>query len=447
MSFKEIVVSKDRPVISLKTVFLLWWPLALSFELMMLEGPTFQGAIGRLPNAALNIAAFGLTMALAMTIESPVIMLLPTAIALVKDANSYWALRRFMLTLCAMCTLLTGLVAFTPLFEFITCGLMRLPADIAAAARSALQVMLFWIACIGWRRFYQGILVRHGYTRMVSYGTAIRLLTAIGTSAGLVRWGQLPGAQVAGFAIMASVFAEAMAITLFALPVVRREVLSVSAPKDSTLSQWDIFRFHAPLAATTLLTLLTQPMTSAALASLDAKESTLAAWPVAFMLILVIRGGCLAVQEITIAQARHAEALPVLQRFAWMVGLLTTLLAGLVAFTPLLDLYLYGILNLPATLYSFVHTGVLAGLFMPLLTALGAWARGLLVVGGATKEVYRGMGVSLVTQGVLLAIGVVLRLPGMWVAASAQTIAAGVEYLYLIRRVHHPKGEQGLEAD
>jgi len=165
------------------------------------------------------------------------------------------------------------------------------------------------------------------------------------------------------------------------------------------------------------------------------------------MLILVIRGGCLAVQEITIAQARHAEALPVLQRFAWMVGLLTTLLAGLVAFTPLLDLYLYGILNLPATLYSFVHTGVLAGLFMPLLTALGAWARGLLVVGGATKEVYRGMGVSLVTQGVLLAIGVVLRLPGMWVAASAQTIAAGVEYLYLIRRVHHPKGEQGLEAD
>lgn len=412
----------------------------------MLEGPTFQAAIGRLPDAALNIAAFGLTMALAMTIESPVIMLLPTAIALVKDGHSYWALRRFMLNLCAFCTLLTGLVAFTPLFDFITRGLMRQPADIAAAARSALQVMLFWIACIGWRRFYQGILVRHGYTRMVSYGTVVRLITAILTSAALVWWGQLSGALVAGYAIMASVFAEAVAITLFALPVVRREVLITPPDMDSTLSQRDILRFHAPLAATTLLMLLAQPMTAAALASLEAKESTLAAWPVASMLILVIRGGCLAVQEITIAQARHAGAWPVLCWFAWMVGLLTMLLAGLVAFTPLLDLYMRGILHLPAHLYDFVRVGVVASLPLPLLTALGAWARGLLVVGGATKEVYRGMGISLATQGVLLAMGVGLHLPGMWVAALAQTIATGVEYMYLIRRARTSEVEHAMEA-
>ena len=82
-----------------RTIFALWLPLAVSFELMMLEGPTVQGAMGRLPAPELHLAAWGLTISLSLLIESPVIMLLATAIALVQDADSYHALRRFMLTL------------------------------------------------------------------------------------------------------------------------------------------------------------------------------------------------------------------------------------------------------------------------------------------------------------------------------------------------------------
>src|SRR2546423_15320737 len=100
---------------STRTIFRLWLPLAISFELMMLEGPAIQGAIGRLVNPKLNLAAWGLTMSLSLLVESPVIMLIATAIALVRDSDSYFALRRFMLNLLAGCTILTGLVAFTPL--------------------------------------------------------------------------------------------------------------------------------------------------------------------------------------------------------------------------------------------------------------------------------------------------------------------------------------------
>ena len=74
---------------SLRAVLKLWLPLAVSFELMMLEGPAVQAAIGRLPAPELNLAAWGLTMGLSLLVESPIIMLLTTATALVRDGQSF----------------------------------------------------------------------------------------------------------------------------------------------------------------------------------------------------------------------------------------------------------------------------------------------------------------------------------------------------------------------
>ncbi len=416
-----------------RTIFGLWLPLAVSFELMMLEGPAVQGAIGRLPEPALNLAAWGLTMSLSLLVESPVIMLLATSIALVKDVGSYWPLRRFMIGLAAGCTLLTALVAFTPLFDFVAGVLMRQPPPIVREARPAMQIMLLWTAAIAWRRFYQGILVRHGRTRMVSWGTAIRLLAAVGAATVLARDGSVPGAQVGAWALMAAVITEAVATTRFALPVVRRELpRRIGAGPD--LSQRAIWRFHAPLAATTLLTLLAQPITSAALARLAAPKATLAVWPVVFMLLLVLRGWGMALQEITVAQAGNPAAGPALRTFTGLVGGATSGAAALIALTPLLDLYLGRVIRLPADLWPYARAGVAVGVLLPLITALGSWVRGLLVAAGATGAVYRGMGLNLATHAALLALGVALGLPGMWVAAGSFTLAAAVEYAYLSRR-------------
>src|SRR3989442_12842685 len=152
---------------SLRAVLKLWLPLAVSFELMMLEGPAVQAAIGRLPAPELNLAAWGLTMGLSLLVESPIIMLLTTATALVRDAQSFIALRRFMMFLIAGCNLITALVAFTPLFRLVAGGLMKQPEEIVRAAQPAMQLMLFWTAAIGWGRFHQGVLVGHRQTRAV----------------------------------------------------------------------------------------------------------------------------------------------------------------------------------------------------------------------------------------------------------------------------------------
>ena len=430
-----------------RTLFGLWLPLAISFELMMLEGPAVQGAIGRLPDPQLHLAAMGLAMSLSLLVESPVIMLLATAIALVKDGTTFRALRRFMVMLAIFCTALTALVAFTPLFAFVTGGLMGQPAPIVRAAQPAMQLMLLWTAAIAWRRFYQGVLVKYDQTRRVSWGTAIRLLAAVTTGTLLTLGGRLPGAQVAACALMAGVIVEAFATTLFALPLVRGRITDHIDESTPPLTQAAIWRFHAPLAATTLLTLLAQPMTSAALARLPAAHDTLAAWPVTFMLLLILRGWGLALQEITVAHARDAAARPALQRFAWLVGGATSLATALIVATPLVTAYFDHVLRLPGGLHETARLGVAVGLLMPLITTLGSWARGVLVASGATRVVYRGMGINLTTHGALLLAGVWLHLPGMWVAASAFFLAAVAEYLYLANRAArcfapHPAPEE-----
>jgi hypothetical protein len=424
----------DRADVSVGEIFRRWLPLAISFELMMLEGPAIQGAIGRLPSPSLNLAAWGLTMAIALVIESPVIMLLATAIALVKDAQTYRALRSFVILLCLTCTAITGLVAFTPLFDLVALHVMRQPQEIANAARPALQIMLLWTAAIGWRRFYQGILVGHHRTHLVSMGTAIRLAAAVGTAVILARSGLLGGASVGACAIIVAVVTEAVATTCFALPVINREV--VTAPKTPTaLSQRTIFEFHTPLAATTLLTLLGQPLCSTALALLADPKRNLAASPVVFMLLLVMRGWGFALQEITVAQAQRPEARASLQKFAWIVGIVTSGATALIVSSPLMSLYLGSVLKAPPEIWQAVRLGVGIGSLLPLVTSLGSWARGVLVAEGRPKAVYHGMAVNIGSLVGLLAVGVLARLPGMTVAAGAFTLAALIELGYLMRRI------------
>ncbi len=428
-------IDRNAPVehvpVDLLRVFAMWLPLAASFELMAVEGPSLQAVVGRLPHPELNLAAWGLTIGLSLLVESPVIMLLATSIAIVSDGHAFRVLRRFTLGLCVACTILTALLSFTPLYGFVTATLMRQPLDIRQAARPALQIMLLWTAAIGYRRFYQGVLVRYGYASRVSYGTVFRL-TSILTVALLMVWtGRFSGVVAAALAIMSGVITEATATRLFARVAVR-EVQAHPSTGDS-LTLRAVLRFHGPLAATTLLTLLVEPLNSAALAWLPQARITLAAWPVAFMSVFIIRGLSFPLQETAVALATRSDGRRALHRFTRWVGVVTSILLAVLAFTPLLHVYLVKLLDTPPVLLPFVRTAVGLCVLQPFFTATGAFNRGVLMAFHRTGDVYRGMGASLLAQIVLLVLLVRLGWPGMWVAALSSSGSTLIEYLWLRR--------------
>lgn len=425
-------ISRDAgAATSFRDIAAAWFPLALSFEFMVMEGPVLQGAMGRLPSPEVNLAAWGLTMGLAMLVESPVIMLLATSIALVRDQQAFRSLFGFMLRVGAVCTALAALLVFSPLLQLVGGQLMGQPANLVEASRPALIIMIPFTAAVGWRRFHQGILIRHEHGRMVTMGTVLRILGIAAVAFLLARRGTLPGVEVAAWGLMCGLFIEATVTTMFTLPIVRQRLPEHTAD-TAPLTQGEILKFHAPLAATTLMTLIAQPLTAAVLAHLPQPTSTLAAWPVVFMILLILRGFGITVQEATVARVkRDPESTQPLYSFALIVGILTTGMAVLLALTPLLDLYLGSVLRLPPALWSFAREGVLWGALLPVLTALGSWARGVLVAQNQTPAVYRAMLVSLAIQGLTLWFGALFHLHGMITASLSFTTAALGEYLYL----------------
>ena len=62
-----------------------FWPLALSWLFMSVEGPTCVGFLSRTANPVALTAAFNLLMSLALFMESPIIDLLTTATTLASS--------------------------------------------------------------------------------------------------------------------------------------------------------------------------------------------------------------------------------------------------------------------------------------------------------------------------------------------------------------------------
>ncbi|MDX1614807.1 MAG: hypothetical protein R3300_10895, partial [Candidatus Promineifilaceae bacterium] len=237
-----------------RDIFLFWLPLFASWLLMTAEGPIVSAAINRLPDEVIMLAAQGLVVSISVTIESPIINLLATSTALTRDRASYLLLRKFTFHWMIALTLVTVLLAFTPLFDLVVRRLLAVPDEVAVWVRPGLQIMTFWSAAIAWRRFLQGIMIHFDETRKVAWGTATRLASSAGTVVLLAIFTDLPGVVIGATALMAGVLSEALYATLAVRPILNNQLSSAAgAAEGPSLTYRELFWFHLPLASTSLL--------------------------------------------------------------------------------------------------------------------------------------------------------------------------------------------------
>jgi progressive ankylosis protein len=413
-----------------RQIFMFWMPLAASWLLMGAEVPVLQAAIARLPDMATQLAAFGIVMSLEIAIESPVIMLLATSTALSTSARNYLTLRRFMIWINALATAVALLVAFTPIYDLVVRSIMGIPSHIADAAQPGMKIMTLWTAAIGARRFYQGVMIRNGKTRSIGYGTAARLFGSAGTGILLALLTHLPGVYVGSIALMAGVMTEAAFIACAVRPIVRK-LLANAAEAPQTFSIWAVLRYHAPLAATSLLTLLAQPLIGAGLARMPNPEENLAAWPVVWGIVFLFRSPTFALPEAVIALMAERRLRDAVWRFCRTIGIACSGAMLLVVATPLSTLYVRHIAGLPENLSRFVMPAVLFALALPFINSIHSWLRGLLMAAHSTKVIYWGMGLNLAVTAALVLIGGLLQAPGAQAAVVAFTAAFVTEILFL----------------
>ncbi len=350
------------PRLRTSTIILFWLPLAATWLMMALEGPYIAAIVARMPNAAHSLAAYGVATALAWLIESPIMMLLSAATALVHGRVSYLALRRFAFLLNGLVTLGMCVLAIPQVFAYVGETLIGLPAEISRLAHLSTVIMIPWPAAIGYRRFYQGILVRHHLTRRVAYGTVIRLTTMTITAAALVMQSDLPGAAIGAVALLSGVVAEAMASRWMAHALVKT-LMTQEEVTGSLQTIREIARFYFPLALTSMLAMALGPLVTFGLGRGRAPIESLAVWPVIQATVFIFRSGGIAFQEVGIA----LKDAPEVRRVAMLLGVLSSLALALVAFTRLEVVWLQRISGLSGHLASFAVWPIRILVLLPLL--------------------------------------------------------------------------------
>lgn len=409
-----------------------WLPLALSWMMMIVAQPVTSIAISRLADPAVHLAAYGITFDLAFLLESPIIMLLSVSVALTRDQASYRLLRQVTLWISGVMTGVFAIVAFTPAYDPIVAGLIGIPEEVAVQARPALQLLLPWIGAIAWRRFHQGPIITSGLTRLISYGTVIRLATLAAVLAAGVTWPVLPGAMLGALALSASVVVESVVNTIWARPLVRK----LPGDGEDPLTIPGVVRFCAPLAATDVMRTVVRPAVTAGVARAVLPEVSLAAWPVAASLITLISSAAMAFQEVAVAVIQDRDSYLRVRRFILAVGLAITFLTILIVMTPLINAYLGGIVRLPAVLQPHVVQGMQVMIPLPLLVAVRNLFRGVLIRRRSTNPIQLAMMANAIVLIVMLVVGVHAGWTGVMVAAAAlaaQAAEAAVLYAFYHR--------------
>lgn len=422
-------MSDPAPTLTYRKVWALYFPLALSWLFMGLEGPIAVKVIslvgqGR-PIEEVWTAAFNALLAIALFVESPVIDLLATSTTLTKGARSYRIISRFALLMMALCTAAHLFVLIPPVYNWIA-------RDYTPAVRAELWlpllIMLPWSPAIGWRRYKQGILIRFGETRVVSVGTFIRVSMMAMTGFGLAYFSSLSGIMITACSLIASVVSEAIYIHFAARGAIARHL------GEEDEGAWDTKRlagFHLPLTVTTMMQLGTNLMITQALAQAIDRGTSWPAYQVALTLMWLQRAVLYALPEIVITLHGRPGADRLLWRFSATVAASMSGLMMLLAFTGLDRLFFIHVLGKSPVIAEASHQVFLLSSLIPLIIGAQCYVRGVLTALHETRPRMRAVFFGLITMAGIMWLGLNQDWPGAWIGAAAPTAGALVELAIL----------------
>jgi hypothetical protein len=417
-----------------RKIFLFWGPLALTWLMMAFEQPFLIAFIARLSNAKINLAAFGIAGSFAMIIEAPIIMLMSASTALVTGHHSYRRLKLFTDILNLGVTIVQLIMLIPQVFNFIVIHLMGVPEEVARIAHTALVIFLPWAASIGYRRFYQGILIRNNLTRRVTYGTLVRL-SIIVTMGLLLYSAGIPGAYVGAGAMSLAVLSEAIATRMMASGTLKM-LIAREDTENGNINLRSIARFYYPLAFTSILSLGVHPFVTFFLGRSHMAVESLAVLPVVNSLVFIFRSMGLSYQEVNIALiGRQRQNYGILRNYAVYLGIAVTVLISVIAFTPLANLWFVNVSGLSMELADLSYLPLKIMILLPALTVLLNFQRSLMVINSTTGPISKATAVELISIiAVMLVCVVFLNLIGVVAAAVAFIAGKSMSTLYLAPR-------------
>ena len=378
--------------------------------MMGIELPLISSVLARLPNATIQLAAFGgVVFPLALLVEAPVIMMLAASTALSTNETAFRILKTFMVRLAVAMTLIHIAFAFTPLYDYVLVPLLDIPEEVIEPARLGFQMILPWTWAIADRRFHQGLLIRFGKRKAIAIGTGVRLTTTVAVL--LAGWTfKVDGAVLAGSALAISTIAEAIYTRWQARPVISGPL--IKRPINDLVTRGiDLWKFYIPLAMTPFLVLAMHPIGAAGIDRMPGAVASLAVWAPLSGLVFFCRSAGMAYNEVVIGHAADQDSLRALRSFAIVGGMLATLILGLLAFPSVSSLWFGEIIGLPSDLVELGVANVWIAIPIPLMTFLQSYYQGIAVNSHRTRIITESVLIYAIAMTVFVVIGVIWQPP------------------------------------
>ena len=399
---------------------------------MSMEGTILASFIARLPFDTRNLAAYGVAVALAMFIESPVIHLLSTSVALARDRASMIALRTFAYRINIIVTAGMVVVSIPWVYNIVTNDVLHLPPSVATLMYWGFVSMIPWPAAIGYRRFYQGLLIRNGRTRLVAYGTIIRLIAMLCSAITLMLIGTIPGVLVGTLSLTIGVMCEAAMTKYMVRDVLKMYERAVVMEGDG-ISTAEIVRFWLPLAATSAFGFAVTPMLAYFMSRAPDPLSSLAVLPVVDSFVFFFRSFGFSYQEVGVAligdkQQNYAAV----RRVGFGIVICTTVILAAIAFTPLLGMVYTGLYGLQPQLAGFAKVPTMVLVVLPSIAVAYSLYRSVLI--SARQNVKVTISTVLEVGGIALIMVLLVtftELNGALAAAISMTLGRIISTIYL----------------
>jgi hypothetical protein len=187
-----------------------------------------------------------------------------------------------------------------------------------------------------------------------------------------------------------------------------------------------------PLAASIVMMVLEPSIINVGLGRTADPELALAAYGVAFSLALLVEAPILMLLDASVARSDSSSAFGLIRRFTAGLGLVVTVIGLVVSLTPLYDLIVKGLMNIPVDIADRARPTLQVLSFWPLPIAWRRAHQGVLIRTNHTSIITVATGVRLVTLACGLFVGLlVLPERGALVAGLAMDLSVTVESLLI----------------
>jgi hypothetical protein len=431
------------PAPSVRDVFGLWAPTALSTSLLVVELPVVTALLARGTQGEQSLAAFGIALGVLVVVNAPALSLTAATVSLARSGAQFRAMRNYALLIGAATTGLLLMLTVGPGGGVLT-AVTGVDGDTGLLVRQGLGILSLAPLAVAWRRLQQGILIHTRHTLPITVASLVRVAVTVVVSTGLLIGTDVAGVVVGAGGLLAGACSEAAAVTWAA-----RRYGGIPAAGGDGLAFRRVVRFHLPVAAATLITMLPQGLVAAGMARGQASAESLAAWPVVYGLMSLFTGPTTDLESVTASVRRDSPGERSSLRLARRLALVLSATFALIAVSPIGVAYVQDFSGAPDGPADVAVAALPWLALAPGLWALRAYARGALLAADRPGRVQVAAVAGLATLACVLLGGATLEeVSALVVGCLALVCALAVELAVLTsaapRRADSAAPQEGL---